>query len=87
VASDHRTCEECGDVIEPGEVYFAHAVTYRTEEPDPERFDGTIVVSRSKAWAQCEPCQDAAAMLQGLGYTWNPGDLEKAWAQAWRKEG
>ena len=76
VADDWYRCRECGDDIAPGEVCFAHAVVYPTDDD----------TSTSVSWRLCDCCQDTAQLLQGMGYQWNPGDLSRAWAKAWGKE-
>jgi len=85
VAYRSHRCTECRDTIWPGEVYFRHDVAYVTETEHP--VSGVRTTKRNTViMVLCDCCQEAAQLLQGMGYLWNPGELSRAWAKAWGKD-
>lgn len=63
-----HVCDECREVIEPGDRYTYHAMLY----------DGEW-----EHYHMCEFCEHDAKIVSSAGLCWTIGELENIWKEMW----
>jgi hypothetical protein len=67
-ARRRHVCDECGEVIEPGERYYHHS---------------NLSDGEWSHYKTCEFCEHDADIVADAGLCWRLGELEDAWKEMW----